>query len=84
MSRSCHRATFSTAASALVRISRASPQMRSASSGFRLCGMELEPFWPSPNGSSASWISVRWSPLTSSAIFSSEAAASASIAQNSA
>ncbi len=32
MSRSCHRATFSTAASALVRISRASPQMRSASS----------------------------------------------------
>ena len=42
MSRSCHSATFSTAASALVRSSRARPQIRSASSGLRLCGIALE------------------------------------------
>src|SRR6266705_2705766 len=41
MSRSCHRATFSSAASAFVRISRARPQTRSASSGLRLCGMPI-------------------------------------------
>src|SRR6266705_1237355 len=41
ISRSCHRATFSRAASALVRTRRARPQMRSASSGLRLCGMAL-------------------------------------------
>src|SRR6184192_4034342 len=84
MSRSCHSATFSSAASALVRTRRARPQIRSASSGLRLCGMALEPFWPSPKGSRASSTSVRWSPRTSRAIFSSEAAATASIAQNSA
>ena len=84
MSRSCHRATFSTAASALLRSRRARPQMRSASSGLRLCGIALEPFCPSPNGSCASSTSVRCSPRTSSAIFSSEAPAMASAAQNSA
>src|SRR2546427_634945 len=74
MSRSCHRATFSSAAVAWPRSRRASPQIRSASSGLRLWGIALEPFWPSPNGSWASSTSVPCSPRTSSAIFSSEAA----------
>src|SRR6058998_1668151 len=84
MSRSCHSATFSSAASAFPRRSRARPQIRSESSGFRLWGIALEPFCPSPNGSCASSVSVRWSPRTSSAIFSRDAPATASVAQNSA
>src|SRR2546422_865793 len=84
MSRSCHSATFSNAASAFPRRSRARPQIRSESSGFRLWGIALEPFCPSPNGSCASSVSVRWSPRTSSAIFSRDAPATASVAQNSA
>src|SRR3990172_9369010 len=60
ISRSCHSATFSRAARALVRTSRARPLTFSLPTGLRLCGMELEPFWPSANGSSASRISVRW------------------------
>src|SRR5206468_1905903 len=43
MSRSCHRATFSSAAWAFALITRLSPQMRSDSSGLRLCGIGLEP-----------------------------------------
>jgi hypothetical protein len=59
MSRSCHRGTFSTAAVALPRSTRASPQMRSVRTGLRLCGMALDPFCPSRNGSSTSLTSVR-------------------------
>ena len=44
MSRSCHRATFSTAAVALPRSTRASPVMRSLVIGLRLWGIALEPF----------------------------------------
>ncbi len=84
MSRSCHRATFSSAAVAWPRSRRASPQMRSASSGLRLWGIALEPFCPSPNGSCASSTSVRCSPRTSRAIFSSEAPTIASVVESSA
>ena len=51
MSRSCQRATFSSPTSASARTTRASPQMRSATTGFRLCGIADEPFCPFPNGS---------------------------------
>ena len=44
MSRSCHSATFSTAALALPRSTRARPVMRSDVIGLRLCGIALEPF----------------------------------------
>ena len=60
MSRSCHSATFSTAAAALPRRTRARPVMRSVVIGLRLCGIALEPFWPARNGSSTSRTSVRW------------------------
>ena len=46
MSRSCHRATFSSAACALPRSTRASPVTCSDLIGLRLCGIELEPFCP--------------------------------------
>ena len=60
MSRSCHRATFSTAAWALPRSTRARPVMRSVVIGLRLWGIALEPFCcPARNGSSASRTSVR-------------------------
>ena len=60
MSRSCQRATFSTAAVALPRSTRARPVMRSVVIGLRLCGIALEPFcWPARKGSSASRTSVR-------------------------
>ena len=36
------------------RTTRASPQIRSATTGFRLCGIADEPFWPRPNGSCTS------------------------------
>ena len=39
---------------ALARTTRASPQIRSATTGFRLCGIADEPFWPWPNGSCTS------------------------------
>ena len=48
MSRSCHSATFSSPTWALPRRTRASPQMRSQTTGLRLCGIALEPFWPGP------------------------------------
>ena len=46
MSRSCQRATFSSPTSAAPRTTRASPQIRSETIGFRLCGIADEPFWP--------------------------------------
>ena len=46
MSRSCHSATFSSAAMALPRSSRASPTICSQPIGLRLCGIADEPFWP--------------------------------------
>ena len=51
MSRSCHSATFSSAAWALPRSTRASPEIRSLLIGLRLCGIALEPFCPARNGS---------------------------------
>ena len=84
MSRSCHRATFSSAAWHWPRTRRARPQMCSESTGLRLWGIELEPFCPSANGSSASRISVRCSARISSATFSSDAATIARVVQNSA
>ena len=59
MSRSCQRATFSSPTSAAARTTRASPQIRSATTGLRLCGIAEEPFWPLPNGSCTSATSVR-------------------------
>ena len=84
MSRSCHSATFSSPTSAADRTTRASPQMRSETTGFRLCGIADEPFCPRPNGSSTSRTSVRARWRTSSANFSSDAAASASALSSSA
>ena len=48
MSRSCQSATFSSPTCALPRSTRARPQMRSQTTGLRLCGIALEPFWPLP------------------------------------
>ena len=48
MSRSCHSATFSSAAWALPRSTRASPEICSLLIGLRLCGIDEEPFWPGP------------------------------------
>ena len=84
MSRSCHSATFSSAAIALARISRASPTICSQPIGLRLCGIADEPFWPLPNGSSTSPISVFCRPRISSANFSSDAAVIASVVSSSA
>ena len=78
MSRSCHSATFSSAAIALARTSRARPVICSHPIGLRLCGIADEPFCPRPNGSSTSPISVFCSPRISSANFSSDAARIAS------
>ena len=78
MSRSCHSATFSRPTVALARTTRASPQIRSAVMGFRLCGIADEPFWPRPKGSSTSRTSVRARCRISVAKRSSDDAASAS------
>ena len=59
MSRSCHSATFSNDVTAWPRITRARPLTRSHTTGFRLCGIALEPFCPSANGSCTSRTSVR-------------------------
>src|SRR6266550_727183 len=59
MSRSCQSATFSIAASAFPRTTRASPLNRSPEIGLRLCGMAELPFWPSPKNSPTSKTSVR-------------------------
>ena len=78
MSRSCQSAIFSYAACTFDLTTRASPQICSQVTGFRLCGIADEPFCPAPNGSSASRTSVRCRWRTSSAIFSHNAAISAS------
>ena len=78
MSRSCQSATFSSPATAPARTTRASPQIRSETIGFRLCGIADDPFWPLPNGSSTSRTSVRARWRISSANRSSEVASSAS------
>ena len=59
MSRSCHKATSSSAGITLARSTRASPQSCSHFTGFRLCGIALEPFCaPARNGSCTSASSV--------------------------
>ena len=84
MSRSCQRATFSRPTSEFARTTRARPQIRSATTGFRLCGIADEPFWPRPNGSCTSPTSVRARCRISSANASSEDATTASAARSSA
>ena len=79
MSRSCQSATFSSAAMALPRSSRARPAICSQPIGLRLCGIADEPFCPLANGSSTSPISVFCRPRISSANFSSDAAVIASV-----
>ena len=58
--------------------------MRSATFGFRLCGIAEEPFIPLPNGSSTSRTSVRARWRISVAKRSSDVAASASADSSSA
>ena len=82
MSRSCQRATSSSAATACPRTTRAMPEMRSAVIGLRLWGIAELPFWPGVKASSASRSSVRWRWRSSVARRSSELAATA-IAQTS-
>ncbi len=84
MSRSCQSATFSRPASACPRITRASPETRSDTTGFRLCGMAEDPFCPSANGSCTSRTSVRARCRISVASASSVEAQTASAARNSA
>jgi hypothetical protein len=59
MSRSCQRATFSSAGIAAARTTRARPQRFSLRIGFRLWGIAELPFCPAVKGSSASRTSVR-------------------------
>ena len=70
MSRSCQSGTFSKAACAFDRSTRARPDICSQVIGFRLCGMADEPFWPVANGSAASRTSVRCRWRISTAILS--------------
>ncbi len=84
MSRSCHRATFSSAAWRLDRTTLASPEIRSDRTGLRLWGMALEPFCPAPNGSWTSRTSVRARCRTSVAIRSRVVAVAARAQANSA
>ena len=56
------------------RISLANPQILSDNSGFLLCGIEEDPVWPLPNGSSTSLISVLCKLRISVANFSKELA----------
>ena len=69
---------------AAARTTRASPQIRSATTGLRLWGMADEPFWPRPNGSCTSRTSVRARWRISVAKRSSEAAHKASAERSSA
>ena len=59
MSRSCQSGMFSSPTTAAPRTTRARPEIRSATFGFRLCGIADEPFMPVANGSSTSRTSVR-------------------------
>ena len=78
MSRSCQSTTFSRPTTALARSTRASPETRSHTIGFCLCGIADEPFWPLANGSNASRTSVRCRWRISVAKRSSDDPASAS------
>ena len=78
MSRSCHSAIFSSAASEFARTTRASPQICSLDTGLRLCGIAELPRCSPPNGSSTSRTSVRCKWRISSATRSSDAATIAS------
>ena len=60
MSRSCQSGTFSSAAMALPRTTRARPLSFSPVIGLRLCGMAELPFCPAEKYSSTSSTSVRW------------------------
>ncbi len=60
------------------------PQIRSATTGFRLCGIDDEPFCPLPNGSCTSATSVRARWRISSANVSSDDATTASAHRSSA
>jgi len=62
----------------------ASPLIRSERTGFRLCGIADEPFWPLVKASASSRTSVRWPCLTSSATASHTVAAIASTPTHSA
>ena len=84
MSRSCHNATFSSPTTAAPRTTRARPQIRSATTGLRLCGIADDPFWPLANGSSTSRTSVRARCRISSANLSSDEALTASAERSSA
>src|SRR5581483_7222036 len=59
MSRSCQSTTFSSPIAAAPRTTRASPVIRSATFGLRLCGIAEDPFIPAAKGSSTSRTSVR-------------------------
>ena len=85
MSRSCQSAhVLEPDDRALARTTRASPQIRSATTGFRLCGIAEEPFCPGANGSSTSRTSVARGAGSRVANRSSDDAASASAASSSA
>ena len=84
MSRSCQSGTFSSPTSADARTTRASPEIRSATFGLRLCGIADEPFIPVANGSSTSRTSVRARCRISVAKRSSDVATSASVESSSA
>ena len=84
MSRSCQSGMSSSATCAYPRRTRASPLTRSETTGFRLCGMALEPFCPSANGSCTSRTSVRARCRISVATRSSVEAVMASVETNSA
>jgi hypothetical protein len=73
-SRSCQRATFSSAATALPLTTLDNPATLSLIMGFLLWGIAEEPFCPFRKGSSTSRISVRCRFLISVAIFSRELA----------
>jgi hypothetical protein len=79
MSRSCHSATFSSPACALLRTTRESPLICSQVTGLRLCGMADDPFCFSLKYSSASRTSVRCRWRISVAILSSVDAITASV-----
>ena len=82
MSRSCQSATSSIAGTTAIRTSRASPVRFSVSTGFRLCGIALDPFCPGAKYSSASSTSVRCRCRTSTASRSTELAITPSVAKN--
>ncbi len=84
MSRSCQSTTFSRPTTEAARTTRARPQIRSATFGFRLCGIADDPFMPVANGSSTSRTSVRARCRISVAKRSSDVAVRASTESSSA